>query len=143
MEAKLHEALSESLIEVLETLAYESPAACDPHASTDWLRADLEFSGGVQGEFSLSIESGEARSLAAALLGQMPGDLTDDDALAAVGEIANMVCGGCVSRVAPNALVQLAAPRAQRSSESETRDALWLEGEAGHLSAHIEMSRPS
>jgi hypothetical protein len=109
--------LSEAAAATFEELAYsfaERTAVQDAPAADDGV-STVSFSGPVRGRIVVAMGGGALPTLAANMLGQedAPPPAVQRDAL---GEVANVICGNVLPRVAGvTAVFSLGAPHAERS----------------------------
>ena len=108
-------ALAESAQSVLETMFFVVPegpvdAAC--HQQPPLLRAALAFRGEWRGTFELTAPLNSAKALASSFSGvSEPEEVTEAEAAEVMRELANMVCGSTLSRLAGDKIFDLDSPK--------------------------------
>jgi chemotaxis protein CheX len=104
--ASLADAVLDSAREVFDSMIFIPIEPNDPApvaAGEAALLATITFTGEVKGCFGLCLDQPGARAVAAAMLCMDDTeDLTENDVIDAVGEIANMVMGGIKTRLQEN-----------------------------------------
>jgi len=106
--------LLESASEVLETMFFTTlvgDAAEVPSEAI--LSARLAFRGRPSGRFGLSVGTGTARKIAGNFLGIEEESLSEGQIGEVVCELANMLCGSVVSRLAKGSHFELLQPELQ------------------------------
>jgi len=115
MESSLSEPLREAVDEVLETMFFveDGGRSAVGRPPEELIEARLSFEGGPSGSFRLRITDGAANALAADFLGEDAPELTAARIAEVIAELANMICGGFLSRVAGEATTfRLSVPSA-------------------------------
>jgi CheY-specific phosphatase CheX len=114
-EAFLHQALHNSLNEVLEKMFFvealgecATPSGDSPAAD---IAVTLAFQGEPSGSFLLRLTTVAARQIAADFLGLDEEEVSDTRISEVVRELANMICGSVLSRVENTATFNLCEPR--------------------------------
>jgi hypothetical protein len=104
-------ALEDTVNTVLETMFFESaePAELADRSALAWFAVD--FTGVGAGTVYLGILPPAMHELAAAFAGLDAGPSANDQSKEAMLELANMVCGGTLSRLEPDGHFDLGAPR--------------------------------
>lgn len=142
--------LVEILQEMFETLAFISLG--DPPAAKvrnpDAVRVHVGFTGAARGEIWLEVPGAMLAELAANMLGlDESGESSREQGLDALGELANVICGNLLARLAgPEPIFNLAAPRIEAKPPFEdkppagtrTDGGLGLESGAVRLSLFLE-----
>jgi CheY-specific phosphatase CheX len=82
----------------------------DPGTGEATIIAKLAFSGSLEGTFMLKVPSSLAQSVSADFLGTAPANLSRDDVVGTVLEMANMLAGGALSIYDSHALFDLQIP---------------------------------
>jgi len=102
MESSLSEPLREAVDEVLETMFFveDGGRSAVGRPPEELIEARLNFEGGPSGSFRLRITDGATKTLAADFLGEDAPELTATRIAEVVSELANMICGAFLSRVA-------------------------------------------
>jgi CheY-specific phosphatase CheX len=116
----LTQALAESIPEILGTMFFSDVMEnCEDGAvSAESLSAALSFHGPLSGDFQLRIELPAARLLAASFLAEEEDALAQAQIEEAICELANMICGGVLTRLQPGALYSLSHPEVMRAGDS-------------------------
>jgi hypothetical protein len=97
--------------DVLETMFFSTAAAIDCCHEPGSIAARVHFTGNPSGDFELTLSPGVARQFACSFLGVDEPDLPSTAASEVACELANMICGAALSRVHPDSIVKLSAPR--------------------------------
>jgi hypothetical protein len=107
--ADLEKALRESAEEVLETMFFAAVLgdAAEPAPEDRGGAARVAFSGAPPGVCTVAACPAAARSLAAAFLGIDESEVSAGGADEVMRELANMICGSTLSRLAPDAPFEL------------------------------------
>ncbi|MFB3826864.1 MAG: chemotaxis protein CheX [Bryobacteraceae bacterium] len=92
--------------EVLETMFFTEPLEEPLPAAGPRVCAAVRFEGGLAGRFSACAEVDAAKELAATFLGQ-DGEPSAEAVAEVMGELANMICGSVLARVAPEAALRI------------------------------------
>lgn len=128
--------MADAAREIFETMFFLSAEDCSP--AQDWAEpivAEVAFSGAEGGRFEVQIEQPLAQELAAGFCGVMdPSEMPADAVPQVVCELANMICGATLSRMEPDALFNLEAPRLLENSGASEQDAQlirWLDSGQG------------
>ena len=94
--------------------AFEA-AATASDTNSGWLRARIQFTGPIGGQFTLTVPGALARRLCAAFAGaDTSDDIGEDDLIDFTGELANMVCGAWLTRACQHEAFDLTPPRVRR-----------------------------
>ena len=111
--AALRMALEEALNDVLERMFFVGSGEAAPEAenSRPGIQASLEYKGDVAGWLRLGTTEAAARGLSADFLGCAEEDLAESAIREVICELANMICGAVLSRMAPSAAIRLGSPR--------------------------------
>jgi CheY-specific phosphatase CheX len=108
------QALSGAVRDVLETMFFTdvvSDKTGHAGASGPALDAQLRFQGGRSGEFRIAIVPGAARTIAGNFLGaEEESEIQEDQVGEVVCELANMICGSVLSRLAGDLAFELSHP---------------------------------
>jgi CheY-specific phosphatase CheX len=116
IETSVHQVVSESAQEVLETMFFAIPdsVSMDSGRPTgELIAASLTFRGATPGRFGLVVSDRVARTLAENFTGcDDPGLLPAAETAGIISELANMVCGAVLSKLQSNATFDLGAPQA-------------------------------
>lgn len=142
----LTQALAESITEILGTMFFSDVMDdCDENAAApDALSASLVFHGPISGDFVLRIDLPAARLLASSFLAEEEDALGPDQIEEIICELANMICGGALTRLHPECICSLSHPEVLRSSTAdshashdvvEAHHAVCLDG--GRLAAYL------
>jgi len=112
-ETDLHQALEESIADVLEKMFFvrEAQGTSKKFGGEPEIAARLRFDGDPSGSLTLRTNQVAARSMAADFLGEDQTTLTEQQIEDVVCELANMICGSVLSRVDSRAIFRLATPR--------------------------------
>lgn len=97
--------------DVLETMFFSTAVAVDCRHDPQAIAARVHFSGDPSGDFELTLSRGVARQFASAFLAVDEPDLPVSAEAEVTCELANMICGATLSRVHPDTVVRLTAPR--------------------------------
>ncbi|HTS67177.1 MAG TPA: chemotaxis protein CheX [Candidatus Acidoferrales bacterium] len=83
---------------------------------------EVRFSGPIHGSLVMAAEKDAAEMLAPAFLRQESDQLAPDTVAAVLAEMANVICGATVSRIAPDGLFSLSTPepRAHLPAEQDS-----------------------
>ncbi len=107
--------LAESAQSVLETMFFvvpEGPVDTAWHQQPPLLHAGLAFRGEWRGTFELTAPLNSAKALASSFSGvSEPEEVSEAEAAEVMRELANMVCGSTLSRLAGNKIFDLDSPR--------------------------------
>lgn len=113
--AAVQRALEEAVLEVLETMCFEFPAdepsAGEP-AVDGTVQAVARFAGSARGALRVALAGEAPRRLAAAFLGMDETEVGAQKVLQMASELANMLCGATLSRLAPHGRLRIATPEA-------------------------------
>jgi CheY-specific phosphatase CheX len=109
----MEEAVAGAVRDVLETMFFTCVYGDAPGGRGDeGLEARVLFGGQRPGEFRLAISPRAAREIAASFLGlEDERQIGEEQVRDVVCEVANMVCGSALSRLAPDLAVELKPPR--------------------------------
>jgi chemotaxis protein CheY-P-specific phosphatase CheC len=108
--AEISEILTGAVAEVLETMYFATIvgiAQSDIASGDEWIGVSLRFRGALTGVFGMRAPVDSARTLADNFLGGSESELRGVEVL---GEMANMICGSVLSRIAPNKPFDLDTP---------------------------------
>jgi CheY-specific phosphatase CheX len=132
-------ALLEAVNSVLETMFFESaePAGLADRQSLVWFAVD--FSGILNGTVYLGVQPNAVTELAAGFTGLDPNSFAVDQPPAAMLEMANMICGGTLSRLEHDGHFDLCAPRQCDHSPPPEIDCMGFQLAAGRLAVGLEM----
>jgi len=121
----LNQVLSDAVAEVLETMFFVTSEGAPPAEALGEpeILAELRFEGEPSGSFSIRITRSVAQSVAADFLGAEVPDVSEQQVLDVVREMANMICGSVLSRVESEATFRLSTPQVSEG-EPESRRAL-------------------
>jgi CheY-specific phosphatase CheX len=97
--------------DILETMFFSTAVAVECCHLPGAISARVRFDGEASGEFELLLTRGVARQYASAFLGVEESDLPSSAEAEVSCELANMICGAALSRVHPDSVVRLHAPR--------------------------------
>ncbi len=110
---QVERALSAAATEVLETMFFASVDEADGTAARgvgdERIGVQIAFQGACCGCLSLSLEAQAVQSLAAGFLGEEQ-EPQQEESGAVMAELANMVCGALLSRLARKAIFRLDRP---------------------------------
>jgi CheY-specific phosphatase CheX len=126
------EALSAATRSVLETMFFTE--VCGEHsefgpARADGFHARLHFTGQRAGEFRIAIAPGSARRIAANFLGsEDEAGIPECQVRDVICELANMICGSALSRLAADVAFELSHPELSAASD---RSFAWMGGASG------------
>ena len=110
-ERNYDEMVSDAVDTVLETMFFSTPVGwAEPETGAAVFEACVLFRGQPSGALSVRLSSAGARALAASFLGEDEETLTEAQPGEVVCELANMLCGSLVSRLANEDGFDLAAP---------------------------------
>jgi CheY-specific phosphatase CheX len=120
----LTQALSDSIPEILGTMFFSDVMEdCDDGAAAaESLSASLSFHGPMTGDFRLRIDLPAARLLAASFLAEEEDALAPAQIEEAICELANMICGGALTRLQPDALYSLSHPEVMQAEDTGLSD---------------------
>lgn len=111
----ISEALGESAQSVLETMFFVVPEGDTEgmhRQEPPLLHTGLSFRGEWQGTFELTAPLNSAKTLASSFSGLIePEQVTEQEAAEVLRELANMVCGSTLSRLAGNKIFDLESPK--------------------------------
>ncbi|MBX5494427.1 MAG: chemotaxis protein CheX [Bryobacteraceae bacterium] len=110
-EAALMEGVAAVLEQVMETMFFTTLVGeVDVDPAQPLLRAQVHYSGTVDGACSLGVSPEAARSVAANFLGQEEASLQTEQVEEVICELANIVCGALLSRAYPGGSFRLGTP---------------------------------
>ena len=122
--ASIAEVLPFSCEQVLETMFFTGVLAAEERclgaecaSETCKVAATVAFDGPPEGSLSIRLETATAAALASSFLGLDPDAVTEGDCRQVAGELANMICGSVLSRIAPESTLHLATPVVEDGSE--------------------------
>jgi CheY-specific phosphatase CheX len=140
----LTQALSDSIPEILGTMFFSDVMEdCeDAAAAAEPLAVSLFFQGPLSGDFRLRIDLPAARLLAASFLAEEEDALAPAQMEEAICELANMICGGALTRLQPDALYSLSHPEVVRVGDSLLSDGVVMTHhtvclDGGRLTAYL------
>jgi CheY-specific phosphatase CheX len=140
---EIPDALASATTAVLETMFFTSAEPGDHPAAwgTDLLRAEVQFSGYSSGRFHLEVPRVCAQGLAENVLFEQ-----DEIQLGmVVCELSNMLCGNTLSKLVPDGLFNLQAPKllvtAEQVGPAAEEAEQWMQTEKGslHLRLHLHL----
>ncbi|HWC98208.1 MAG TPA: chemotaxis protein CheX [Candidatus Sulfopaludibacter sp.] len=114
MTENLQALLQQSIEEVLEKMFFiRSLAALGDNTveSQDGVMVRLAFGGEAAGSLRMRVTAAMARSISADFLGLEESELTGNQVGEVICELANMICGSFLSRVACTAAFRIGAPQ--------------------------------
>jgi CheY-specific phosphatase CheX len=103
-------AIEDAVNTVLETMFFESAETAPANDLESLIWFAVGYSGVAAGTAYLGVRPQAARELSAAFSGEDPA-AWDGDPAAAMMEMANMICGGVLSRIEPDGYFDLDSPR--------------------------------
>jgi CheY-specific phosphatase CheX len=111
-ETAIHEALHDSVVEVLEKMFFIEATGGLPAGSRDpeSVFVQLNFDGDPPGAFRMSLERAAAAVIAADFLGEDAASVSGAQIDEVAKELANMICGAVLSRIESSVTFRLAAP---------------------------------
>ncbi len=106
-DVRLEEALRATSVSVLEDLCFVCPdPADDPSPSrTSALTVEVTFRGPAKGALALRFLDLPREEIARAMLGEEDSALSEEETRDALGEVANVICGQLLPRVAGDEVV--------------------------------------
>lgn len=120
MDQNVKQAVSTSLAEVFETMFFtllepvdSIPSRDEWSSESDFVEADISYSGVNSGELQFFFPQSLARSIAANFLGEEAGELSDGQIVDTVREAVNMAVGSMLGKIDPNGECSLSIPQAQ------------------------------
>jgi len=127
--------------DVLETMFFSTAVISGPCACPHQLArgASLEFHGAFAGTFFAMLTPGVARALAGACLGLSDEEITSETESQLACELANVLCGGVLSRLDPEASVYLSAPQPINGCPRHIGWCEWLETPEGPLCVGLSL----
>jgi CheY-specific phosphatase CheX len=143
----LNDELLQASVQVLEELCFvcPDPAPAKTEAEESATRVTIDFRGPSPGRFELRLLEVPIGELAAAMLGEEDGELTDAEKRDAVGEVANVICGNLLPRLAgTDAVYDLGPPTFGAPPRAEDPDgiiALSAMGGRIEVSVHLDESQ--
>ena len=135
--------LSQCVETVLETMFFSTASPREnPPPVEDEIHVTVDFSGSLDGRFSLWLEKNAAVQLAADFLGAETSQVAPEQACETALELANMICGSVVSRIQSDQAFTLAAPKtiARNVGIQPCLGAKHFDLETGWLSVAIELA---
>ncbi len=102
-------ALEAAAREVLETMFFTEPLEEPLEAAGPRVCAAVRFEGEVAGQFSACAAVAAARELATTFLCE-DGEPSEEAVAEVMGELANMICGSVLGRVAPESSLKISPP---------------------------------
>lgn len=107
---KIKEMLMKAIFEVFEKVFFVFAEPMGEAGADYQIRANISFSGPMEGAMRISMSKDLAKIMAANMLGLDDGQVTDPVMADCVKECLNMICGSFVRRVDPDNVFQLAIP---------------------------------
>ena len=129
--------------EVLETMFFSTaePVECLPGPQQDdWITATVGFRGEHSGKFWVTLSPELARSMAAGFLGEEADELTVDVETQVGCELANMICGGVLSRLYPDTRPRIGPPERSTADTGPDGTHQCFETPEGRLSITLCMT---
>jgi CheY-specific phosphatase CheX len=130
-----------ALVEVLETMFFELPAEGSTLAGAPpdtAIAVTAAFSGDLNGSLSLASGFWTLRRLAANFLGREDeSTVTEAEIRQVACELANMVCGNALSRIAPHGRFRIATPELCMPGPGP-RQWITFPLESGNISVNLE-----
>ena len=119
IETALHEALRDSVNEVLEKMFFAVTLGEAPDAgpAADDIAVEVSFEGERPGVMCLRLTAAAAHEIAADFLGIDAADISWTQVSEVVRELANMICGSVLSRVESAVVFRLGVPRTVTPSQ--------------------------
>lgn len=107
--------------QVLETMFFLAPEETEgKQGPKEQVTAYLAFHGACAGNFRLQLSPSLAHYIACNFVGALdPSEVSQPQAEAVIGELANMICGATLSKAAPHALFALGTPELRHGIEDE------------------------
>ena len=130
-------ALAESLDSALEEMFFVydlAPCKPDvaPHGALGFVGAPImarvDFKGAPSGAMTLRTGADSARALAANFLGEEESSLDAHQVEAVFAELANMVCGGVLTRTEPDCTFRLSSPSVDAAPSAVQTDIMGVPG---------------
>jgi len=143
--ASVADILPFSCEQVLETMFFTGVLSAEERRLTPdsscqhcTVTAKVVFNGPPEGALEIRLENSTAAALASSFLGIDPEAVTDGDCRQVAGELANMICGSVLSRMAPESTLHLESPVVDNGS-----DTLSPGGPVGYpMAAHYFLTLP-
>ncbi len=107
---ELHQLCAAAVPDVLETMFFVNAVEDSAPPPPDPLVVDVGFRGSRSGVFTIRLSAGVARDLASGFLGVAVEQVTTGQAIETACELANMLCGGVLSRSETECGFDLEAP---------------------------------
>lgn len=104
--------MEEAVREVLESMCFLStigPTSAQA-VDEDWIACRLHFTGYPNGNFGVLAPKAIARIIAANFLGEDEQDLTVEQVVEVMCEVANMICGAILGQLNPKRTYSLSSP---------------------------------
>jgi len=119
IETVLHEALRDSVDEVLEKMFFAETLgeASDARPEPDDIAVEVPFEGELAGVMCLHLTAASAHEIAADFLGIDAAEISPTQVSEVACELANMICGSVLSRVESTVAFRLGVPRIVTSPE--------------------------
>jgi hypothetical protein len=120
---QVRQACRSALLEVLETMFFELPAADlevveQPGSESCLIRAG--FHGSADGAMQLAISCGICGRLAASFLGKEEDEVSCAERCSTARELANMLCGASLSRLQPHGRMSIETPESIEVPDRES-----------------------
>jgi CheY-specific phosphatase CheX len=115
--------LAESASEVLETMYFIGVTGYDPvepSIADEWICVRLDFRGSRSGSLGVRAPLRTARTLAESFLGTEPETISEWNCSEVLGEMANMICGAVLNRLANEEQFELSHPEAEYPEWTES-----------------------
>jgi hypothetical protein len=138
--------LQAALAEVLETMFFTSIVDSEDGpgvpAGAPMLFSRLNFSGVPSGVFEIGIAPDAARALATAFFGEEDQEITEARTGEVVCELANILCGSVLSRIARGAIFELSRPEIAAGQMEAPAVRLGFELPEGRAASAIRFEEP-
>lgn len=146
VETELEAILSESTSEVLETMCFTGVLgkADSADCSVERVAVGLTYRGHLAGRFGIRASLITGRNLAGSFLGTDEEHVSKEQASLVLCELANMICGAVLNRLAAEARFELSHPEVQPAGGMETWDqtaTTLLQLECGAIEVGINLGR--
>jgi len=105
--------LESSVGEVLESMCFLSimgNAPATESSTPEWLSCSLQFTGDPSGYFGVRAPWATARVIAANFLGEEEQELSEQQTVEVICEVANMACGAMLAHLNPKRTFALSSP---------------------------------
>jgi CheY-specific phosphatase CheX len=108
---KIEQILTKAIFEVFEKMFFVFAEPLRETGAAHYrVRANIRFSGPMEGAMQISMNPGLAKLMAANMLNLQDDELTEPVIADCVKESINMICGNFVRKVDPERVVQLSIP---------------------------------